>query len=495
MPPRSHRQLRQSTSSRKLFEQLDAHQKDGVEFAVAVKTALLAFEQGTGKTWICGGVLERLFSPSFIGLLVVPLGNLDSTWLTFLAAHLPYLPIYRTWETFKSAPSPKLFLTHYEALSKAKLIEKVRRPRYTFIGYDELQRIKNRSSLQSRIAAKLRSSAEYKLGLTGTPLEENPSDLWAQFRFVNPLVLGTRWKDFEDRYLEPIDATLKERFDQARPGSLKWKLAMRELRIAGGKRSFNFDRLDEFLRAIQPFAMRVTRSVLNLPEMVVHRVPVMLRGAQRRLYDDISKDMVANIDSARLTTRLRVTQLGRLQQICGGYVTDDEGDFHEVGRAKLRELRKIVKRRPKPIVVFCRYLEEVWSIADELSDEGLRVSTLTGRVKAKDRKPLVDSFQAGEIDVLVCQVRTGGVGIDLFRAHTAIFFSYTYSHIDFEQAIARLHRRGQEYVVHLFLMFAIDTVDEGILDSLRKKRKITGKVLVSLERRRHYGEGKGEARQ
>lgn len=482
-------------SSKKLYDQLDVYQQNAVEFSIQAMTAALFFEQGTGKTWITGGVIERLFGPSYIGLLVVPLANLESTWVKFFVEQLPQVPVYRTWEAFKVAPAPKQLLLHYEAASNKKLITKLRRVRYTFIGYDESQRLKNRASIQSRHAAHLRASAMYKLILSGTPIEENPSDLWAQFRFLNPDVFGTVWKEFVAEYLEPLDAELLERFDTARPGSFRWEKVMREMRIANNKRSFDFGKLPQFLELIKPYSLRVTKDVLNLPPCNMHKVPIKLRGEQRRIYDELARDMVVRIgpNATRVVTPLRVTQLGRLQQIAGGYISDEHGDVHEVGRAKLRALRRIVVRQTGPVVIFCRFLEEIWAIEENLIewayDNGRPpdIRTLTGRNK-KNRGALIAEFQAGDVDVLICQIKTGGVGIDLYRSSVAIFFSYTYSYIDFEQAVARLHRRGQTSKVDLFLLHALGTIDEAIYSSILAKRKITSKVLIELEhRRRSHG--------
>lgn len=484
-PAKSPRQPTQLRPLAPLFKKLDDHQQDAVEFTLDVKTSALIFEQGTGKTWIAGGVVEQLFSPDFSGMMVVPLSNLESTWLKFLQGQLGRVPLYRDWVEFKEAPTPKLFLVHYEALKKPRLIERIRRLDFTFIGYDESQRLKNRSSLESRIAAKLRDSAEYKLILSGTPMDEYPSDLWAQFRFVHPEVFGTRWKDFEEEYLEPIDETLEQRFKESRPGSFKWKQAMRLMRIAQHKRPFNFDKLDQFTQAIKPYTMRVTKDVLGLKPMRERMCPVVLRGEQRALYRSLARDMIASSGSSTITAQLRITQIGKLQQVCGGFVADDDGYWLDVGRAKIRKVRQLVRQRDKPIVVFCRYLEEVFAIGEEMEDMGLRYRILVGEVKPKDRAPIIDDFQAGKVDVIICQLKTGGVGIDLFRAHTAIFYSYSHSHIDFDQAKSRLHRRGQEYAVDIFLIYARDTIDEDILGDLRRKRKITSKALVQLERKRN----------
>lgn len=489
---------RPSLSSTRVWSQLDAYQQDAVEFCLSVKTAGLFFEQGTGKTWIAGGLIEALLSPSFVGLLVVPLSNLESSWLAFLTAQLPQLPLYRTWEEFKAAPAPKLLLQHYEALKAKKYIDKLARVKWSLVGYDEGQRLKNRTSIESRNAAKLRKLAEYKLLLSGTPIEENPSDLWAQFRFLAPQVFGTRWKDFEEEFLEPIDNDLLTRFKEAKPRSYKWQRLLRDIRIASGKRRFDFTKLDAFLARVSPFCLRETKEVLKLPPMSVQPVGIRLRGQQRELYDVLARDMVADIDGgSQVTAPLRITQLGRLHQICGGYATDDDGEVHEVGRAKQRELKKLIDKEHHkgPIVVFCRYLEEVWSLEKMLIRVYPSVKTLTGRNR-KERSQLIEAFQAGQIDVMICQIKTGGVGIDLFRSCVAIFYSTSYSFIDFEQALARIHRRGQTKPVTIYILIALDTIDGEIYSAILDKRRVTSKVLIHFEKRKQESvqEGKGQQR-
>lgn len=482
----AHRKL--SNSSMTVWQQLDPYQQDAVEFCLDVQTAGIFFEQGTGKTWICGGLIEALIEdlPSFAGLLVVPLANLESSWVKFFVKHLPHLTICRTWDAFKTAPAPKLLLQHYEALKAKRYIDKLARFKWTFVGYDEAQRLKNRTSLESRNAAKLRKFARYKLILSGTPIEENPSDLWAQFRFLAPDVLGTRWKDFEDEFLEPIDPDLKKRFGEARPNSFKWKLLLKQIRIASGKRSFDFDKLERFLGLISPFLRRETKDVLKLPPCHTQPIAVTLRGDHRRMYDELARDMVMSIDGeSRVTTPLRITQLGRLHQMCGGFVTDDEGYTHEVGRAKLRKLHSIVRKRSLdgPIVIFCRYLAEVFALEDELLNLYPTTKTLMGQNR-KHRPQLIEDFQAGKIEILICQIKTGGVGIDLFTSCVAIFFSMTYSYIDFEQALARIHRRGQTREVTIYLLIASDTIDHEIYSAILAKRRITSRVLINFEQRK-----------
>ena len=468
-------------SSEQLWRKLDPYQQDAVTFALKAKGCGLFFEQGTGKTWITAGLVERLLSPQFQAIIVVPLANIETTWAVMLAK-VRGLHVARTLPDLLRAPFPRALLVHYEALPP--LVQRARKRDWTLIVYDESQRLKERGTLTSRSANKLRNSATYRVCLSGTPIESHPKDLWAQFRFCAPHVFGTRWKDFEEEYLEPVDIDLAK----YRPRSLRFARAMRQLQIKKRKRPFREDKRDQFMRAIAPHALRVTKDeVLDLPSLNLIPTPVTLRGGQRHLYQEIERDMVSSV--LRLSAPLKVTQIGKLQQITGGYVFDDDGEVHEVGRAKLRKVKDLLREFDRqsrlPVVIFCKYTREVQALYDELRHNYPRIETLTGKVKKRDRAPILQRFQAGEVDVLICQVRTGGVGIDLYRSHTAIVYSTTHSYIDFEQLVSRLHRRGQEQEVSVFMLIANGTIDMAIFRALSRKRNASDRVLTYLRRKQH----------
>lgn len=477
----SSHQRKQSRSSKKLWQMLDGYQQDAVKFALKAKTAALFFEQGTGKTWIATAVAQQLIdlgASQLSALYVVPLSNIDTTWKKTLGKMLPSVSVCRDVDEFKSARGHRILLLHYEALPR--IIKQLAKIKWSLIVYDESQRLKNRTTMQSRIASKLRDAAEYKIALSGTPIEQQPQDLWAQFRFLCPQVFGTRWADFEDAYLEPLTVSLKG----LKRGTFAFERAYKRMMIEKNRRAFNQAMMPAFLEAIQPYALRVTKEVLNLPPLTFVEEYVQLRGAQRVMYEELERELVAEIGSrAFVTAPLKITKIAKLHQICGGYIFDDEGECHEAGRAKLRRVRTIINRESRPIVIFCKYLQEVDAIRDVLTSEGLTVGTITGRVKRKDRTAIIQKFQAFKLDALVAQVRTGGVGIDLFAASVAVFYSITYSFIDFEQAVARIHRRGQKKPVRIYLLVAQNTIDEDICTAIRSKRKVSEVVLTKLKRR------------
>jgi superfamily II DNA or RNA helicase len=409
-------------------------------------------------------VIERLASENdeFQGLLVVPLTNLKSSWQATLAK-VKGVSVHREWESFKKDDGPKVLLIHYEAMLKMRK-QLGGRMFWDFVAFDESQRLKSRNGKASRFAGRLQ--AEHKVLLTGTPfddIKDDPQELWAQFRFLAPHVFGTRWGDFDNGYLKPTG----------------WM---------GKKRMFRDPMWPIFLKRIKPYCMRATKQDIlpDLPPLTYKWSGVRLMGKQQRVYREMEQHSVATIGKTTATADLAITQLVKLQQICGGFIKDDEDNILPLGEAKLNRLRSLVERYDYPIIVFCKYVYEVLQVAEALSAENVTVSTIIGKTR-KTRDETIERFQAGKTDVLVAQVRTGGVGLDLQLACTAFFYSTTFSFIDFEQAAARIHRAGQTSPVKIILIYAKDTVDKQIYDTVLSKRSVSESVLKRFSRTKRGG--------
>jgi len=450
-----------------LYEKLKPKQKDAVRFALEKKTVALFFEQGTGKTWITGALIEKLSNPGFTGLLVVPLSNIETTWVELLKQLEP--TVCRSWREFKKTSGSKIMLIHYDSFHK--IVKQACKIHWSLVVFDESQKIKSRSSRQSRSAKKVHVG-DCKLLLSGTPFDDflnDPQELWAQFRFLVPSLFGTTWRTFDRNYLYPTGYKLK-------------------------KRKFRKPMLKIFLNKIEPYVMRVKKEeVFDLPLLSYQHVPVDLLGEQGRIYREFEQNMVVALENGTLTAGLRIVQINKLQQICGGFVIDDDGTPRAVGRAKIRKLKSLLKRIELPVVVFCRYTEEIEQLVHELSTSNLRLATIQGRNR-KERSATVRRFQEGKIDVLIAQVRTGGIGVDLFRASNAVVYSTTFSFIDFDQAVCRLHRGGQTKPVKIFLLYAKNTIDKDVFDAILLKHKVSELVLRRFKRKETYhGKDKGES--
>lgn len=474
-----------------MYEQLYPFQRRAVDFVLERQRVGLFFEQGTGKTWITMGTLSRLYAPGFCALVIVPLTNLQSTWERSLRAQLPRIPVARAWEDFKEG----VLLMHYEGLSSLpdRVLRRVLKHRWDLIVYDESQRLKGRGTEQSRIAGRFKHGT-YRVGLSGTPIEQAPQDLWAQFRFIKPDLLGKSWPKFAGIYSvwgkptwEKLEAKLGygegelRRINEGERPKGKIMLPEGFLKPAGYrgyKTEFRGERLQEYLSLLKPYSMRITKEdVLDLPTLTYQHHKVRLLGEQKEVYHDIRTRMMS--EDFNVTTGLKITQLVRLQQVCGGFIKDDDGKVLTLPSAKLRALRRILRHTEVPAVIFCKYREEVNQITDCL--DGFSYEVLSGKNR-KDRDNVIHRFQSGKTDILVCQIRAGGVGVDLQNANVAIFFSTTFSYIDFDQAVSRVHRHGQTRPVTIHLIYAKNTVDASIYSAVLSKRSVSEVVLNRLKR-------------
>lgn len=441
---------------------LDPRQREALDWLWPLEGAGLFGEQGVGKTWIALALIERMLvgdAQPFSGLVVAPLTNLKSTWLALLQRLIPLLTVVHTLDEFKKASPPRLLLVHYEGLRP--IIKRVKRLTWSLVVFDESHRLNKRSSIQSRCARFLRRQPK-RLALSGTPLEQSPQDVWAQMRFIDPDVFGESWTDFDEEYLKPDG-------------------------FMGYKRKFRREKMEQFLTAVRPCCLRIDLSEIADVKSKLHVELFDLFGEQERVYRELDRDMVTRFNGERAKTPLRITTLVRLQQITGGHLTLDNGETVVVGQAKMRRLRRLVEGPLQtPFVVFCRYKPEILAVHAQLLQyyprgEILWGATGAGKDKAQVRAALNLRFQSGELDFLVCQARTGGVGVDLYRAKHAVLYSMGFSYIDYTQARARLIRRGQLEEVELFFLAARDTIDEDILLAIEKKTTVSKIVLSRLK--------------
>jgi SNF2 family DNA or RNA helicase len=445
--------IRLGTSSA-VWYKLDRYQRDAALRCLGEPKAIFA-DAGTGKTWISMAVIERIVDP--VVLIVSPLANIETTWKRALATNLPGLKIV---ERPDHAEMNCAFIVNHESLWKHR--KKIAKRRWSIIIVDESQKGRSHTTKIGRALMMIRHSADMKLILSGTPFDKSPEEMWNQFRFLAPSLLPDKRRDFEDQFFEPVDIDLKK----YRRGSMRYQRMMRVLMIKRSKRKLTPQGREELLRRISPHCIRISDSVLRLPKMQTIVCSVRLRGEQLKVYRDMETDWVTS--SPEIVALMKVSSIAKLQQITGGHVMDEQGECHMIGKAKVRKVLSILQRRKGPVVIFCNYLGDIELLCRYIPDR-YTVETLTGSVSKEDREARIDRFQSGNLDVLICQTRVGGVGVDMFAGREAIFYSVPASSIDYKQARARVRRRGQVHRTRCWILVAKDTIDEVRLAGLKSK--------------------------
>lgn len=390
-------------------------------------------------------------------LLVVPLTNKLSTWRRLLLRYLPQYAVCLTLEEYRKEESPKIYLTHYEAIPGE--IKKLRKMKWRFVCYDEAQRLKSRGTGQSRHAMKF-DYVPRRLALSGTPIDGEELEMFGLMRFVDNRALGKKWTDFDSHFL-----------------------------VSGGfmgkEKSFRESERELFEDRLRPFVLRMTRDEADIEEAELHWLPVRMTDVQQRHYDEMSEDWLTEVNGAGVSSKLEITKRVKLQQITSGFITDDEDVLHRIKGAKERELRRLLANVIEPpAVIFCQYLPDVELCERVCREFSSNVATLTGTLKdkprSKNRTNLLQSFQRGEVDYLVAQQKTGGVGVDMYRARNAVVYSHTESWIDFDQMRSRMDYPDLP-AAKIYLIFCKSTIDNLKRLAVLSKQSISEVLLRELK--------------
>lgn len=454
------------------------HQKKAFAIGTTLDAAAFLMEQGTGKTLAAIAVAGYRHKHNDVSRLIIvaPL-SVVPVWEAEFKKHadFPYSLVTSQTKDIKKAGSIasmfdastpwgiNVLVMNYESVWRIADQLKAWKPEMVIL--DESQKVKNGQTKQSKAVHGLGIRCKYKLILSGTPVTQSPLDVHSQYKFLNPEVFGKSFSEFRSRYA-----------------------------IRGGYQGYEvvgYRDLAELSAKAHSIAYRVTKAeALDLPPMTDQVLYCELGGTAERVYREMDKHMVATVKGKKVTTPIILTQLLRLQQIAGGFLpvtgTDDEEPtrVEQVGGEKLAILRSLIEDLPKgkKLVIFARFIPEIKAIERMLTQMELSARTLTGETEAKQRGKLVSHFQSegsgGQI--LIIQIQTGGLGITLTAADTAIFYSTSFSYADYEQARARIHRIGQTKPVTYIHLLAKGTIDETVMLALKEKKNVADLVVDNL---------------
>lgn len=485
MPPLSDPKKKQSQSSLKLWPE----QQVVYKFAISREETAMFCEQRTGKTFVTMAILRKLSGAAsetstgdgndFCGLLVSLLSNRDSTWLDNLQTHLKGLNVTSDWEEFKKLPSPKLLLIHYEMLPK--LINKlVRYKKLNWACVDEAQRIAARGNQASRAMNRL-SWIENKLVLTGTPFEKYLTDIFGVFRFLCPEVFGKNWSEFEETYMEwpLID------FTHAPRGSALWQQKILQQRILKNKATFREEMREQYMSLISPYCVRLTKADVGIIPPKVTKVPIPMSPHQREVYSSMKDNSFAHLrGGSRVLAPLAITNIMKQRQIATGFVYDDDQELHILGRHKLKHTLELVEQLPKPVVIFTAFRPENDAVTRALRRKGWDVAQVNGQNprKKSDRAQIWRDFQRAQYDVAVVQIKTGGTGVDLWKASHAIVYSMGHSFRDWDQALSRLDNKQKKKASEFLVLCTRNSIDEALFDLVIVKKYTSEEVLSKLKK-------------
>jgi SNF2 family DNA or RNA helicase len=243
-----------------------------------------------------------------------------------------------------------------------------------------------------------------------------------------------------------------------------------------------YQRIDELQEKLSKFAFRVRKDeCFDLPEKTFVKREVELTDEQKKAYKQMTLMALATFDKGITSTVNALTQIMRLQQIVCGHVTLDSGEVIPLKSNRMNELMAAIEECDGKIIIWANFRHDIEAIKLALQKEyGMNsVATYFGDTTADERAEIVDRFQDPDSDLrfFVGQPRTGGYGLTLTTAHTMIYYSNGYDLEVRLQSEARIDRYGQQNKMTYIDLIAPDTVDEKIVEALRKKINIANEVL------------------
>lgn len=398
---------------------------------------LLADEMGLGKTVQVMAFLSLIQVEKPI-LIVVPT-SLVFNWKREFHKFLPEFSIYEhqgieRLASTESLSSQKIIITSYAILRQDHLLFK-NLPTQILI-LDEAQTIKNPDSQIAKIVYDI--SADFRLAITGTPIENRLSDLWSIFHFLIPQLLGEQ------------------------------KVFQAQINLADSSHRF----LKKIKKKLTPFVLRRTKEVIaaQLPEKVEQTVWIEMEEEQKQFYETFlqksRQGLLKKIDGGSLKShRLEILEtLLRLRQICCHPVLIDP-EFPLLQSAKLNrlleDLEQVIQEKRK-VLIYSQFTHMLKLIGARLKEEQISYLYLDGQTQ--EREAIIQSFQEDPGNqIFLISLKAGGVGLNLTAADYVFLFDPWWNDAVEQQAIDRAHRLGRQGRVIARRYIMAETIEEKIM--------------------------------
>src|SRR3989338_1913495 len=392
-------------------------------------SGILADEMGLGKTvqLLAHLLIEKKAGRLTKPALVIAPTSLVVNWRLETERFVPELSLVTLHgderkKYFNELSHYDLILTTYPLIVRDK--DDLFASEYSFVILDEAQYIKNRQAKVTQIVQQLR--AKHRLCLTGTPMENHLGELWSQFHFLMPGLLGNA-TEFASRFRYPIERR-------------------QDLSV---QRSLN--------ARIKPFMLRRSKAAVmkELPQKTEIIQTVELSDKKRDLYETIRLAMHNRIKSAIDKNGIERCQiiildaLLKLRQVCCDPRLVKLSSAQKITESSkldaLMEMLEELHSEKKRILLFSQFTSMLELIEVRLNESHIQYVKLTGQTK--DRATPIKTFQAGKIPVFLISLKAGGVGLNLTAADTVIHYDPWWNPAVEQQATDRAHRIGQDKAV------------------------------------------------
>jgi len=413
---------------------------------------ILADDMGLGKTIQTLTHLSRLKENGALtkpSLIVMPT-SLIANWKNEVKKFTPNLSVLSLHgntreKNFQKLNEYDILLTTYPLIVRDK--EKFEKEKFFYVILDEAQKIKNHKTKMTQAVKKLKS--EYRLALSGTPIENHLGELWSIFDFLMPNFLDTL-TFFKNYYQNPIE---KEN---------------------------DFSRQKLLNQRVKPFIIRRTKEIVahELPQKSIIVKYTQFESKQSKLYESIRVTMEKKVREAVSSKGIGTSHITildallKLRQVCCDPSLVKLEDALKVEEsAKLELFLDLVDEllsEGRKILVFSQFTSMLKIIEEKIVEREIKYTKLTG--STVNREQSIGKFTDGKAVMFLISLKAGGVGLNLVEADTVIHYDPWWNPAVENQATDRAYRIGQKKAVFVYKLIVENTIEQKILELQEKKR-------------------------
>lgn len=437
------------------------HQREAIDHCKQYPAAMLPLKMGGGKSRI---IIELIKEKNYQKVLIICPKSVVPVWPTefkkYTSGEYYIYPLTKGTVATKTKEAkdlldawkgirPVVLVINYESAREETFAKFALKAKFDLVVADESHRIKDGNSATGRFFYQLGRVVNNKVCLSGTPLAHSPLDVFGQYKFLDANIFGRSFTAFRARYCEmnpysPYPQIIK------------------------------YQNLEELNRKFYSIAYRPPEKLIDLPPAIHTYRYCQLSDKAMRTYRTLEREFYAAIADGEVTVSNALVKLLRLQQITGGHLHTDTGHVVAIDNAKATLLQEVLEDidTSEPLVIFARFKADLEAIQKVLASLSRSNGELSGN------KNDLAEWQAGKLNTLVTQIRSGNAGIDLTRACHCVYYSVGSSVSEFEQSLARLHRPGQKNTVTYYHLLAQKTVDEKVYKAIQQHQDIITYVMA-----------------
>lgn len=502
------------------MQPLGDFQHRGVVFLRNVKRAPLFADCGVGKTFMALVSTELQIKygeiPPGKTLICGKLSTLETGWVddmlqfTDLTAQVLWAPSgKRRRKEFilekLEQPADIYIINHnglllFEDELVAKNFKKIIVDESTILKGFRSMSPQARKGQMAKALMRIAHSADWRVIMSGTPAPNGPEDLWGQMAFLDPagIFLEAAFKDFQRTYYKEVDlrpANKRYVFDRRtnKPMlDMDGKPILKPLKYNDPKKHVpKKGAIEEVGRLVGrlSYRVRIRDHIKDLPDITLSRRRLDMTKEQDKHYEDMKKRLMVEIDETRITVPMQLAKLGKLRQITGGFIIDNESNPIPMTKTpKLDELDSLINDEinvDNKIVIFAEYQWEIKTIEQRYKKHGL-VSVYGGNSTKKNLENIRKFKEDPKARIVVAHPQSCAHGVTWTCAHYLIFYSYSHSEENNYQAIKRIERNGQKNAMFVYYLSCKGTIDDDMyavlkLKSDNQKRMIDHDEMLKIQ--------------